>query len=154
MKKVEVVSKKLFEYISDEIIKGGDIDNNIIIFPNLRQGYWLKQSIYEKLGRASYLPKIFSIDEFVEFILLNSNVIYKDADRYDMLVELYALKKDLEAIFLQEMNFDKFIYWGNIILNDFEELKINGIRPEDIKIYDFLIKDGIADKKNINIEDY
>lgn len=156
MKKIEIIKREnsLVDFIAKDIYNLENISRVLVVFPNIRPGYYLKKRIFELKGKESEVCDVLSIDEFIVKKLLDLE-IFESVDDTDMLYLLYSnFKKEIDEFFLKEMDFDEFWGWGKIIIKDFEELKINGVLPQDIKIYDFLIKDGINLKKAESLKEY
>ncbi len=156
MKKIEIIEREnsLIDFIAKDIYNLENLSQILVVFPNIRPGYYLKKRIFELKGKESEVCDVLSIDDFIAKKLLDRE-IFESVDDTDMLYLLYSnFKKEIDEFFLKDMDFDEFWGWGKIIIKDFEELKINGVLPGDIKIYDFLIKDGINLKKAGSLKEY
>ncbi len=89
-------------------------DEVTLVFPNRRAGLFFQKYLAARITKPIWSPKIMSIEDFVKGL---SSL--KSADKLELVFELYQvfikLNKSKEA-------FDKFYYWGNILLHDFDEL--------------------------------
>jgi len=154
MKKLEIINPRtsLVDFIALDILKSSDITNNIVVFPDMRLGYYLKNSISEITKTPAFLPQIFSLDDFVQKLALK-NFKFNYIDSIDMMTLLYKnFYSDIKGLFnSSDISFDNYFGWGKFIISDFEELRINNIKPENIKVYDFLISDNMTIKNEIDI---
>lgn len=148
MSKIEIISRKenIIEKVGDILLSSANIANNLVVFPNRRPGYFLSLYLYEKNGKPFESPEIFSIDDFIDkaFELINPSRQIRNADELELLALLYenfsSYCCDITRIKKEDFSLDFFMPWYRKIIGDFEELKINMIKPEDIKDFDFLIK--------------
>jgi ATP-dependent helicase/nuclease subunit B len=144
MKKIEIINDDIIEKTAIKITENGDITRKIVVFPNIRAGYYLRKKILEKNKKTSLLPKIYSIDDFVKERLI-LNIDFEFIDSVEMLFLLYRnFRDDVSKLFSKKLMTDEFFDYAKIIINDFEELRINAIKKEDIRPYDFLIRDEIV----------
>ena len=84
------------------------------VFPNKRAGVFFQKYLAEIAGKPVFSPRIITIQELFE-----SLSVYRIADRTEMLVMLYG---EYIRISRSEESFDDFLYWGEILLNDFNDL--------------------------------
>ncbi len=148
MAEIKIISpaENLIEKIADIIMSSQDISQNIIVFPNRRPAYFLSLVLYEKMGKPFKSPECFSIDDFINDIFekSQSNKRWKNAGQLDIIsmlyedfseysIEITGLKKEIFSL-------DLFFPWAYKIMSDFEEFKINGLKPKDIKDFDYLIR--------------
>lgn len=89
-----------------------------IVLPNKRAGLFLKKLIPLKTEKTTWSPDIFSIEDFC--IQLSG---YKLADPISLLFDFYEIHKHIEGEKAQP--FDEFIQWGQIILNDIDEIDMS-----------------------------
>jgi hypothetical protein len=107
---------KFLEEIAEVILDryADDTDDVTLVFPNRRAGLFFRKYLAARITKPVWSPKITSIEDFIKDL---SNL--KSADKLDLIFELYKvfikLNKSKEV-------FDKFFYWGNILLHDFDEL--------------------------------
>ena len=112
-----------------------DISKCTFILPNKRAGLFLKESIKIQLTPPSFLPEIFSIEEFIEEL---SNL--RNLSTIEVLFEFYTLYRDVTPAKEVEP-FGRFSRWASIIVQDFNEIDRNLI--ETGKIFKYL--DAIDD---------
>ncbi len=84
------------------------------VFPNKRAGVFFQKYLAEIAGKPVFSPRIITIQELFE-----SLSAYRTADKTEMLVMLY---EQYIRIGRSEELFDDFLYWGEILLNDFNDV--------------------------------
>jgi len=129
--------------VVDEVLKKSEnISDTTFILPSKRAGIFLKNVIKSKLHQTTIIPKIISIEEFIED-LSNLNSI----DATSILFEFYFVYKKIT----QKNNiesFDNFSKWAPLLLQDFNEIDRHLIDPQyifsyltDVKRIEELLKD-------------
>ena len=83
------------------------------VFPNRRAGAFFQKYLAEIAGEPLFSPHVITISEF--FTSLSE---YRLADRIEMLVLLYNCYREVSR---SDESFDDFLYWGEMLLNDFDE---------------------------------
>lgn len=130
--------------------KGLDYSTYTIIFPGKRPAHFLRKALAEKENKAYIPPKIFSIDEFIDYLYEEK---LKKEDRkinaIEATVVLYEILQDknISDIYLKEFSFDTFLPLGIRLYNFFEELIIELVSGEALKN----IPDLVNDRINIGI---
>lgn len=113
----EVVSHVLAEYGE----KTGDVT---IVFPNRRAGLFFSKILSSKIDKPIWMPHVYSMEDFV----LSLSPIEK-IDTVEAVFDLYdsyiSLQPSAEA-------FDKFYFWGEMIIKDFEEVDHYLINPNQL----------------------
>lgn len=84
------------------------------VFPNKRAGVFFQKYLAEIAGKPIFSPRIITMQELFE-----SLSTYRIADKTEMLVTLY---EQYIHIGKSEELFDDFLYWGEILLNDFNDV--------------------------------
>ncbi|MCE1155957.1 MAG: PD-(D/E)XK nuclease family protein, partial [Bacteroidales bacterium] len=91
-----------------------EINRFTFVFPNRRAGLFFQQYLAEVAARPFFSPSIITIEQWFE----NASS-YVAADKLFQLFRLYELfKKESNST----ETFDSFAFWGEIILNDFNEV--------------------------------
>ena len=151
MKKIDIIYGDIIEYTAQEVLKAKNISKSVVVFPNIRAGYYLRKKILDNNKKTSLLPFIYSIDDFIKKRLF-LKVDFELVDTSDMIFILYKnFKEEFCNLFSRNLTTDEFFDYAKIIINDFEELKINSINKQNIKPYDFLIRDGILNLEKDNV---
>ncbi len=136
----------MIEKAGEILLSSANIAGNLAVFPNRRPGYFLNLYLYEKKGKSFESPKVFSIDDFIDaaFELINAGRQIRNADELELTALLYedfnGYCRDITGAKAGDFSLDFFMPWARKIIGDFEELKINMVKPRDIKDFDFLIR--------------
>lgn len=136
---------RFFEYMSDNIenlqavpflrqlaahyVGGGeDLKGLCFVFPNRRSMVffrkWLAEEVTARLGRAVVAPQMLTVNDF--FI---KSAGLRPADRIGQLIDLYSCYGKL---YPKAESLDEFIYWGDVILGDFNDIDKYLVDPESI----------------------
>ena len=117
--------------VTDELYENNTDFQNITLIPSSKRAkIFLKNSLKNKSKTTSFLPKISSIEEFIEEISEINQI-----DTTEILFQFYQIYLKNTKKENQE-TFDKFISWASIVLNDFNELDRYLIDAD--KIFDYL----------------
>ncbi|KAA3624644.1 MAG: PD-(D/E)XK nuclease family protein [Flavobacterium sp.] len=106
----------LEETIEELLKKHEDIAQLTIILPSKRAGGFFKYYLRKQIHKTSFLPKIISIEEFVE-ILSDIKII----DNTRLLLKSYEAYKQTTSIKEKE-EFESYASWVQTLLNDFNEI--------------------------------
>ncbi len=103
-------------YIANEAIR---ITDYCFVFPNKRSGKFFAKHLRQASGTTSVQPAITTISDFV--LNFSQGV---EASRMEQLFILYGI---YSKILMQsgdngDLSFDRFQYWGDIILSDFNDV--------------------------------
>lgn len=120
---------------------GYDYSGNIVIFPNKRPAHFLRRRLALKTGSAFIPPRIFAIDEFIDYIYEFKNKD-KKIDGIDAVAILYNLhRKSLKRLGgVDFIELDSFFPLGLKIFRDIEELCIEKVDTEEVKNIDSLLE--------------
>lgn len=117
---------KFLEQIADYYTEPGRIEmlaDITFIFPNKRSALFLKRYIQQRVSnRFTLMPRFTTFSRFT-----SRTVRVAEASHYELLFLLYrsyrqALMEQSPEGLEQVRDFDKFIFWGDMILNDFDEI--------------------------------
>lgn len=95
----------------------GGISKTCFIFPNRRSQVFFTKYLGEAVmegGTPIVAPKMLTINDF--FFRISRD---KPADRVNLLLDLYDCYKDLNP---KHETLDEFIFWGDVILGDFDDV--------------------------------
>ena len=93
---------------------GAEIHRLAFIFPNRRAGLFFQKYLSEISEKPLFSPSILTINDL--FMQLSGK---HPADKIQMLFRLYELYKQRSG---SSESFDEFIYWGEMLLNDFDDI--------------------------------
>jgi hypothetical protein len=91
-----------------------DFKNLIVIFPNRRASLFLRKELANLIDEPIWMPEILSLEDFIY-----SNQEIEKANHLELIIELFESYKQNHT---QAETFDKFYFWGEMILKDFEEI--------------------------------
>lgn len=115
--------KFLEEIVEVYLTKYADHGKQVsIVFPNRRAGLFFQKYLSEKIQNPIWSPKIQSIEEYIRDLS-----DFRPADRLELIYELYLVFRKLNK---SKEEFERFYYWGNIMLQDFDELDKFMVDPE------------------------
>lgn len=120
--------------VADHYHRQGDIQKNCFIFPNRRSMIFFRKYLGETIDTPIVLPEMLTINDFV----------YRTAgavqtDRVALLLVLYDCYKALNP---SAEPLDEFIFWGDTILADFNDVDKYLVNPKQLFA-------NVADFKNI-----
>jgi len=93
---------------------GTKISRLAFVFPNRRAGLFFCKYLSEIAGKALFAPRILTIND-----LLTNMSGKQPADRIGMLFRLYHIYSEISK---SEETFDEFVYWGEMLLGDFDDV--------------------------------
>jgi CRISPR/Cas system-associated exonuclease Cas4 (RecB family) len=108
MKFLEEIAELVIDKYQDKT------DNLTIVFPNRRAGLFFSKYLSSKISTPIWSPRIISIEDFIKDL---SGL--KSADKLELIYILYQVFTDLNK---SKEDFDKFYFWGNVLLQDFDEV--------------------------------
>lgn len=93
---------------------GAEIHRLAFVFPNRRAGLFFQKYLSGISEKPLFSPSILTINDL--FMQLSGK---HPADKIQMLFRLYELYKQRSG---SSESFDEFIYWGEMLLNDFDDI--------------------------------
>ncbi len=91
-----------------------DINQYTFVFPNRRAGLFFQHYLSQLINKPLFSPEIITINE-----CFTSASPWQPADKLSSLFKLYELYISISK---SEENFDKFVFWGEMLLSDFEDI--------------------------------
>ncbi len=111
--------------VDDIFSKQKNYQNLIFVLPSQRSCVFLKEEILKKIPTSSFLPKIISIENYIQEIGDISLI-----DNTQLLFEFYSIyKQNLPKENIEP--FDAFSQWATIALHDFNEIDSYLVNSED-----------------------
>ena len=104
--------KQIAELFHDK--HGADIHRLAFVFPNRRSGVFFRKYLSETASKPIFSPTILTIDEL--FRKLNPKQPVDPVKALFILYHIYIRQSGLAE------TFDDFVYWGKMLLNDFDEI--------------------------------
>ena len=119
--------KHFLQDIADNILQKdpNSLEKMVIVLPSKRSMTFLKHYLSQLIDKPIFLPDMYTIEQFIEFI--SGYHILDNISLNFYLYEAYNLsvKEDVET-------FDAFINWSDVLLNDFNEVDKNLVKPNQI----------------------
>lgn len=131
-----------------------DYSSNLVIFPGKRPSHFLRKEIAKREGSSFLPPRIFSMDEFIDYIYLEIIGRKKKLETIDALTILYEIHKTSKDPIGHKdfLDLDSFFPIGVKIYNDIEELCIEGIETQRLKEVDHIIDEKIPFQSSKRIQ--
>ncbi len=137
--------KPFLKQVAEHYLALGDISGRVFVFPNVRASLFFRKYLSELVsmsGRPLLAPEIVTVSD-----LFLKGADLRCADRVSLLVELYrCYSSALERRGHRAETLDEFIFWGDVILNDFNDIDKYLVNARDIFA-------NISDLRNIQ-DDY
>ena len=101
--------------VAEEIIaKHSSLEDVTLIFPNRRAALYFRHYLAQRITKPSWSPNLLSIEEF--FTKLSG---FNQLDKLELIFRLYHIHKEMIG---KDEPFDQFYFWGDMLLQDFEEV--------------------------------
>lgn len=93
---------------------GNTLNRHCLVFPNRRAGLYFLKYLAARIEKPIWTPSILTINE-----LFRSYSSLQIAGNEILLFELYKIYSELKK---PHETFDEFYYWGDMLLNDFDDV--------------------------------
>ena len=93
---------------------GNTLNRHCLVFPNRRAGLYFLKYLAARIEKPIWAPSILTINE-----LFRSYSSLQIAGNETLLFELYKIYSKLKK---PHESFDEFYYWGDMLLNDFDDV--------------------------------
>ena len=115
---LEEVSRQLLEKHRDHL---ADLT---VVFPNRRAGLFFREILSRDVQEPGWLPRLLTYQEFIaELSSLRS------PDRLTLIFMLYRIFVEKSG---SKETFDQFYFWGNLLIEDFNEIDKSLVRADDL----------------------
>jgi hypothetical protein len=104
------------ESIAQSLYKefGNSLNRHCLVFPNRRAGLYFLKYLATKIQKPVWTPAIFTVNE-----LFRSYTSLQTAGNEILLFELYKVYRRIKK---SPESFDDFYFWGDMLLNDFDDI--------------------------------
>ncbi len=92
----------------------GDIRKFTFVFPNRRAGYFFQKYLSELIDQVIFAPEVMAVNDL--FYSVSENNL---TDRTKELFRLYEIYKKISG---SSEGFDDFVFWGEVLLSDFDDI--------------------------------
>ena len=118
---LDIVAKN---YVENE---KASLSRYCFVFPNKRSGLYFRRSLRKMMDPPYLEPEVTTISDLVA-----SYSERVTATRYELLFILYRAYCEVMAGKENILTFDKFAYWGEILLTDFDEIQKNFVDAKNL----------------------
>ena len=125
--------EELAAYIcADFADKSNDFSRVACVFGGRRPGLFLRRNISKRLKKSFIPPRIFTIDEFIDFIN-GRDLAYPAIGELDACYIIYDLaKQNIPGLLKQRGSFSQFLPWAREIVSFIEQLDLEDISSESL----------------------
>lgn len=106
---------------------GEDIQHLKLVFPNRRAGLYFREHLAQQIAKPIWAPEVISIEDFI-----HGHSGLRVADKISLVFRLHT---HFSKIMGQADAIDRFFYWGEMLLRDFDEIDKYLVKPEEIFVY-------------------
>ncbi|MDR1652320.1 MAG: PD-(D/E)XK nuclease family protein [Prevotellaceae bacterium] len=131
---------------------GDQVSRFTFVFPNRRAGVFFQKYLSELIDKPIFSPDVHTITDF--FASLSD---FRMSERLDNLFRLYRIYQKHSK---RTESFDNFVFWGELLLNDFDEIDKHLVDAKqlftnilDLKEVD-LIFDSLTDEQKKAIKQF
>ena len=119
--------KPFLEKIAERLVKKfpDNMDSISVVLPSKRSVVFLKNYLSKKISKPVFLPVFFSIEEFIENI---SGLKVLD----NVSLQFYLYQSYIESSKGTIDSFSEFLNWGNILLQDFNDIDTNMVDSKSL----------------------
>ena len=127
------------ENIAESLYKefGNTLNRHCLVFPNRRAGLYFLKYLAARIDKPIWAPSILTIND-----LFRSYSSLQTAGNEILLFELYKVYRNLKK---PHESFDDFYYWGDMLLNDFDDV-------DKYLVDSSLLFRNVLDIKNIDLQ--
>jgi len=100
------------------------LGDTTVIFPNRRAGLYFREHLKKQLDGPVWSPRIMSFQDFVAF--------QSTTQVADKLMLTHKLYETYSKVLKSKEGFDKFYYWGQMLLKDFDDVDKYLVNAENL----------------------
>ncbi|MCM8823642.1 MAG: hypothetical protein NC822_03095, partial [Candidatus Omnitrophica bacterium] len=125
--------ERITEFLCSNFVKdGNDLSRIACVFGGKRPGLFLKRAISKKLKRSFLPPKIFSIDEFVDYTVSKDKVVSRISELESAFIIYKLVKEHFPNLLIGKDKFSDFLPWAREIVSFIEQLDLEDIDNEKL----------------------
>ena len=107
--------KPFLEELAEKIVSQHPrLEDLTIVFPNRRAALFFRNYLSRQLTQPTWSPTLITIEE-----LFKELSVFQNADPLTLIFKLYKVYR---KVMNTEESFDKFYFWGDMLLRDFDEV--------------------------------
>ena len=136
--------------VSRFLRKGNDLSRVVCVFGGKRPALFLRRALSKRINEAFLPPKVFSIDEFVDYLNLEDKPL-KEITPLDASFLIYNLvKKHMPEILKGRDSFAQFLPWAQEFISFIEQLDLEDIKNDSLHYVEKSAAIGYEIPDNIN----
>ncbi|RLG57343.1 MAG: hypothetical protein DRN95_05665, partial [Candidatus Hydrothermarchaeota archaeon] len=143
--------ERVAEFICENYLKRDkDLSRVVCVFGGKRPALFLRKKLTERIKGSFFPPRIFSIDEFIDYIVTKDKVLMKIGE-LEACYFIYLLAKEyLQELLSGRTYFSDFLPWGKEIVSFIEQLDLEDISDERLRNIEKSASIGYEIPENIN----
>ena len=125
--------KKCAHFLCDNFLKeGNDLSSVACVFGGRRPAMFLRRQI-SKIIKKSYIPpRIFSVDEFIDYVGAGSAPIARIGDLDSSFLIYSLVKEHMPEVLKTRKSFSEFLPWAREIISFIEQLDLENIEEKSL----------------------
>jgi ATP-dependent helicase/nuclease subunit B len=136
--------------VDNYLAKGNDLSRIACVFGGRRPALFLRRALSERIKKSFIPPTIFSIDDFIDYLLWAISKPQKIAP-LDASFLIYTLaKKHIPGLIKGRESFAEFLAWANEIVSFIEQLDLEDIKNDSLSDIEKSAAIGYEIPANIN----
>jgi len=120
--------KPFLQQVAEFYFDRGGMDKFCFVFPNRRSMFFFRKYLSETVGSCGTIPIVAPRMLTINDLFFNASGMLQ-ADRVTLLLELYECYRDLNQ---KAESLDEFIFWGDVILGDFNDVDKYLVDPKQL----------------------
>ncbi|MDD5573638.1 MAG: PD-(D/E)XK nuclease family protein [Candidatus Omnitrophica bacterium] len=148
------LSDRFIDRLADEIVRRyapASWPRLAFVFGGRRPQLFLQKALAERAGKASFSPRFFSIDEFMEYVASRPEPFSRLSD-LEACFDLYRIAQEKSPLLLEgREEFWRFLPWAQEILGFIEQLDLEDIQSSSLKSVKLSAEIGYDVPENINV---
>lgn len=119
-------SKPFLKLVAEDLKLHDDMENSLLVFPNRRAILF-----FNECWAGDFDNPVFALESTTIQDLFHTLSPYSVPDEITLLIELFAsIKETHPEILGVDPTFDKFYYWGQTLLSDFDDIDKNCVNAQ------------------------
>lgn len=114
--------------VANYYVNSSELDTTVFVFPNRRSSQQFEYYLKSAIDHPVILPRLMSMNDFVDHYTSNSGLV--SASPIEALFILYQATCNVMGDNAGE--FDKFAFWAQLIVNDFNDIDMNLVDAHDL----------------------
>jgi len=144
--------KELAAFIEENYIKPKkDLSRVAIVFGGTRPRLFLQKELAQRIKKPFIPPRFFSIDEFVDLLILKNNPVVPLSD-FEACFSIYRhASKNAAPVLKERKTFAQFLPWAREILSFIEQLDLEAVEIKSLKDIQHNASIGYDVPESINV---